>query len=125
MPTQQTKAPAVFLPTILADIVESTPATPAPIPVIAKHFGWDDLHPKSGLRLALHGSHGVRLQTLKVGRQRLTTPAAFARFLVEREAAAVRERDQHATGGLLLDHVAAGQVLAAREPQRRGVGARR
>lgn len=114
----------VPLPSILADIVERAPATPAPIPVVAKHFGWS-LHPKSGLRLAIHGSHGVRLPTLKVGRQRLTTPAAFARFLVEREAAAGRERDSNAPGGLLLDHVAAEQVLAAREPRRRSVGARR
>jgi len=115
--------PPVPLPTILADIVARVPATPAPIPVIARHFGWDDLHPKSALRLALLGSHGIRLQTLKVGRQRLTTPAAFARFLVAREAAAIRERDGSASHGLLLDHAAATQVLASRD--RRTVRVRR
>ncbi len=62
--------------------------------------------PKTALRWALHGAHGVRLETIRVGGRRLTSRAAIRRFV------AAQQRDA-APEASTLDRGAADAVLAS------------
>ncbi|MBL9079201.1 MAG: DUF1580 domain-containing protein [Planctomycetes bacterium] len=107
------------LPPIYQAIVDASPECPEPVTKVAGRFGWK-LHDKSAIRLCNHGSHGVRLPTIKVGGRRMTTARAFAWFLVEREAAAKRTKAAAGPVDLLLDAGAADKVLASRGLGRTG-----
>jgi hypothetical protein len=70
---------------------------------------------KTAIRWALHGSHGARLESIRVGGRRLTSRAAVRRFVVAQQ--------QDAPPAMrAIDVAAAEAVLAAHGlPRRSGV----
>ncbi len=43
------------------------------------------ISPKTAIRWSLHGAHGVRLETIRVGGRRLTSRAAIRRFVAAQQ----------------------------------------
>lgn len=64
------------------------------------------ISPKTTIRWALHGTGGVRLETVKVGGRRLTSRAAIRRFV------AAQQHDE-VPHGPVIDAKAADRILEA------------